>query len=143
MTDERRALVLPDIRDWVSTVPGLTAFDVMHGHAQMHALAVAVAAAFTGHDFILSPVAPITAFAAELAYPTDDPQKPLDHTGFTLPYNMSTHPAATVNCGFSTEDLPIGLQIAAPRFNDLAALRLAAYVDAQTTHRPWPTVLSA
>jgi aspartyl-tRNA(Asn)/glutamyl-tRNA(Gln) amidotransferase subunit A len=143
MTDERRALVLPDIRDWVSTVPGLTAFDVMHGHAQMHALAVAVAAAFTGHDFILSPVAPITAFAAELAYPTDDPQKPLDHTGFTLPYNMSTHPAATVNCGFSTEDLPIGLQIAAPRFNDLAALRLAAYVDAQSTHRPWPTVLSA
>ncbi|WP_328326019.1 amidase [Kribbella sp. NBC_00382] len=137
---DRSAKVLPEIRRWVSTAGELTAFDVFHGYSQMHAMAVAVDTAFADYDFILSPVAPITAFAAELAYPTDDPLKPFEHIAFTVPYNMSTHPAATVNCGFSSTGLPIGLQIAAPRFNDLAALRLAAYVDAQTPHRPWPSM---
>jgi aspartyl-tRNA(Asn)/glutamyl-tRNA(Gln) amidotransferase subunit A len=138
LPEENRAKVLPEIRRWVSTATDLTAFDVFHGHSQMHAMAVAVDTAFATHDFILSPVAPITAFAAELAYPTDDPLKPFEHIAFTVPYNMSTHPAATVNCGFSTEGLPIGLQIAAPRFNDLAALRFAAFVDSQSPRRPWP-----
>ncbi|NEA30097.1 amidase [Streptomyces sp. SID13031] len=140
LPEDRRAKVLPEIRRWVSTATDLTAFDVFHGHTQMHAMAVAVDKAFADYDFILSPVAPITAFAADLAYPTDDPLKPFEHIAFTVPYNMSTHPAATINCGFSTTGLPIGLQIAAPRFNDLAALGLAAFVDsAQPDHRPWPS----
>lgn len=140
LPEDRRAKVLPEIRRWVSTATDLTAFDVFHGHSQMHAMAVAVDTAFANHDFILSPVAPITAFPADLAYPTSDPLKPFEHIAFTVPYNMSTHPAATVNCAFSTEGLPIGLQIAAPRFNDLAALGLAAYIDSQIpTHHPWPT----
>ncbi|GAA0932058.1 amidase [Kribbella koreensis] len=139
LPEDRRTKVLPEIRRWVSTATELTAFDVFHGYSQMHAMAVAVDAAFATYDFILSPVAPITAFPAELAYPTDDPLKPFEHIAFTVPYNMSTHPAATVNCGFSSTGLPIGLQIAAPRFNDLAALRLAASVDSLVPdHRPWP-----
>ncbi|MEV8376610.1 amidase [Kribbella sp. NPDC056861] len=139
LPEDRRAKVLPEIRHWVSTADTLTAFDVFHGYSQMHAMALAVDAAFATYDFILSPVAPITAFPAELAYPTDDPLKPFEHIAFTVPYNMSTHPATTVNCGFSTDGLPIGLQIAAPRFNDLAALSLAGFVDSVVpTHRPWP-----
>ncbi|WP_020392449.1 amidase [Kribbella catacumbae] len=138
LPEDRRAKVLPEIRRWVSTANDLTAFDVFHGHSQMHEMAVAVDAAFATYDFILSPVAPITAFAADLAYPTADPLKPFEHIAFTVPYNMSTHPATTVNCGFSAEGLPIGLQLAAPRFNDLAALRLAEFIE--PTHMPWPTV---
>jgi aspartyl-tRNA(Asn)/glutamyl-tRNA(Gln) amidotransferase subunit A len=51
---------------------------------------------------------------------------------------MSTHPAVTVNCGHTEAGLPIGLQIAAPRFQDLRALALAAYLETilPTT---WPT----
>jgi aspartyl-tRNA(Asn)/glutamyl-tRNA(Gln) amidotransferase subunit A len=138
LREDRRAKVLPEIRQWVSTANNLTAFDVFHGYSQMHAMAAAVDAAFATYDFILSPVAPITAFPAELAYPTDDPLKPFEHIAFTVPYNMSTHPATTVNCGFSTAGLPIGLQIAALRFNDLAALSLAGFVAAQTPQRRWP-----
>ena len=129
LPEDRRAKVLPEIRRWVSTANDLTAFDVFHGHSQMHAMAVAVDEAFASYDFILSPVAPITAFPAELAYPTADPLKPFEHIAFTVPYNMSTHPAATVNCGFSTDGLPIGLQTRRPRFNDLAALALADLID--------------
>ncbi|MDX6248690.1 MAG: aspartyl-tRNA(Asn)/glutamyl-tRNA(Gln) amidotransferase subunit, partial [Kribbellaceae bacterium] len=50
------------------------------------------------------------------------------------------HPAATVNCGYSTTGLPIGLQIAAPRFADLPALRLAAALTTLLpVPREWPT----
>ncbi|WBQ07804.1 amidase [Kribbella sp. CA-293567] len=140
LPEDLRAKVLPEIRRWVSTATELTAFDVFHGYSQMHAMAVAVDTAFAGYDFILSPVAPITAFPAELAYPTDDPLKPFEHIAFTVPYNMSAHPAATVNCGFSSENLPIGLQIAAPRFHDQAALSLATFIEsAVPARKPWPT----
>jgi aspartyl-tRNA(Asn)/glutamyl-tRNA(Gln) amidotransferase subunit A len=142
LPEDRRAKVLPEIRRWVSTATDLTGFEVFDGFSQMGAMAVAVDRAFATYDFILSPVAPITAFPAELAYPTDDPLKPFEHIAFTVPYNMSAHPATTVNCGYSSTGLPIGLQIAAPRFHDLPALGLAAaIITLQPEHRPWPTVL--
>jgi len=53
---------------------------------------------------------------------------------------MSGHPATSVNCGWSSDDLPIGLQIAGPRFEDLPVLRLAAALGSlQQNHRDWPT----
>jgi aspartyl-tRNA(Asn)/glutamyl-tRNA(Gln) amidotransferase subunit A len=139
LPEERRAKVLPEIRRWVSTAGDLSPFDVFHGFSQMGAMAVAVDNAFADYDFILSPVAPITAFPAELAYPTDNPLKPFEHIAFTVPYNMSGHPATSVNCGWSSDDLPIGLQIAGPRFDDMPVLRLAAALGSlQQIHRDWP-----
>jgi aspartyl-tRNA(Asn)/glutamyl-tRNA(Gln) amidotransferase subunit A len=66
--------------------------------------------------------------------------KPFEHIAFTVPYNMSAHPAASVNCGYSSTGLPIGLQIAGPRFHDLPVLQLAAFIESQTPHHPWPTL---
>jgi aspartyl-tRNA(Asn)/glutamyl-tRNA(Gln) amidotransferase subunit A len=137
LPEERRAKVLPQIREWVATASDLTASDVFTGYSQMGAMAAAVSRVFTTYDVILSPVAPITAFRAELAYPTDDPSKPFEHIGFTVPYNMSAHPATTVNVGWSASGLPIGAQIAVPHHQDLTALALAAYLD--TERRAWPT----
>lgn len=139
LPEERRAKVLPQIREWVSTAGDLSGFEVFQGYSQMAAMAAAVGQVFTSYDVILSPVAPITAFPAELAYPTDEPSKPFEHIAFTVPYNMSQHPATTVNAGWSTTDLPIGAQLAVPHHQDLTALALAAYLDnAQTKRRAWP-----
>ena len=57
----------------------------------------------------------------------------MHHIGFTLPYNMSEQPAASVNCGYTGIGLPIGLQIAGARFDDLGVLRVAR---AWGTHAP-------
>ncbi|TCC55095.1 amidase [Kribbella pittospori] len=139
LPEDRRAKVLPQIRSWVSTAGDLSGFDVFHGYSQMGAMAAAVTAIFTSYDVILSPVAPITAFPAELAYPTDDPSKPFEHIAFTVPYNMSAHPATTVNVGWSAAGLPIGAQLAVPHHQDLTALGLAGYLDSQRTERRnWP-----
>ena len=59
-------------------------------------------------DFVLSPVSPATAFAAEQAMPTDDPAHPFEHIAFTLPFNMSEQPAASINAGYGVGGLPIG-----------------------------------
>ncbi|ADB33670.1 Amidase [Kribbella flavida DSM 17836] len=138
LPEDRRAKVLPEIRRWVSTAADLTPFDVFHGYSQMQVMATAVDTAFADYDFLISPVAPISAFQAELAYPTNDPLKPFEHIAFTVPYNMSAHPALSVNCGWTTTGLPIGLQIAAPRFADHAALTLAAFIAEHTPTRVPP-----
>jgi aspartyl-tRNA(Asn)/glutamyl-tRNA(Gln) amidotransferase subunit A len=137
LPEDRRAKVLPQIREWVSTAGDLSGADVFQGYSQMGAMAAAVRQVFTTYDVILSPVAPITAFPAELAYPTDDPLKPFEHIAFTVPYNMSHHPATTVNAGWSSSGLPIGAQLAVPHHQDLTALALAAHLE--TNQREWPT----
>jgi aspartyl-tRNA(Asn)/glutamyl-tRNA(Gln) amidotransferase subunit A len=140
LPEVRRAKVLPEIRRWVGSAADLTGFEVFDGFSQLGAMAAAVDVAFADYDFVLSPVAPITAFAAESAYPTNDPARPFEHIGFTVPFNMSGHPAATVNCGWSAAGLPLGLQIAGHRFEDMAVLRLAAVVEAvRPERRAWPS----
>ena len=64
----------------------------------------------------------MTAFPAEWAMPSQDPLDPMPHIGFTVAFNMSGQPAASVNCGFSVEGLPIGLQIVGRRFDDVGVL---------------------
>ncbi|GAA0530550.1 amidase [Saccharopolyspora subtropica] len=137
---ERRAKVLPGIAQWATSARDFTAADIFHGFSQMDAISVAANRVVRDFDYVLSPVAPIPAFPAEQAYPTDDPMRPLEHIAFTLPYNMSGQPAVSVNCGWTPDGLPIGLQIAGRRFDDVGVLRLArAYEGLRGPQRPWPT----
>jgi aspartyl-tRNA(Asn)/glutamyl-tRNA(Gln) amidotransferase subunit A len=107
----------------------------------MDALAVGANRAITDHDYLLTPTAAIPAFAAELAYPTNDPDRPFEHIAYTLPFNMSGQPAISINCGYTTDGLPIGLQIIGHRFDDLGVLRVAAaYEHLRPTQRPWPVL---
>jgi aspartyl-tRNA(Asn)/glutamyl-tRNA(Gln) amidotransferase subunit A len=77
--------------------------------------------------------------AAEAPSPTNDPLRPLEHIGFTVPFNMSEQPASSVNCGYSASGLPIGLQIAGKRFDDLGVLRVSrAFEQIREPQRPWP-----
>ena len=47
--------------------------------------------------------------------------------------------AASINCGYTTEGKPIGLQIAGRRFDDLGVMRLARwYEQARDSQKPWP-----
>jgi aspartyl-tRNA(Asn)/glutamyl-tRNA(Gln) amidotransferase subunit A len=93
---QRQALVLPFIRDWVAAAAGFSAAQLFHGYSQFAALRDAAVAACEPFDFVLSPVAPGVAFAAEWAMPTNDPLRAMEHIGFTLPYNMSEQPAISV-----------------------------------------------
>ena len=139
LPEERRARVLPFIRAWVARGAALSAEQVFIGYSQMGAMRDAAVAAHRPFDFVLSPTAPIPAFAAELASPTDDPDRPLEHIGFTVAYNMSEQPAASIDCGHTRAGLPIGLQIAGKRHDDLGVLQMsAAWETMRPAPRPWP-----
>jgi aspartyl-tRNA(Asn)/glutamyl-tRNA(Gln) amidotransferase subunit A len=125
LPSERQARVLPYIRDWISTAATLGAAEVFTGYSQMQALRDAAVAAIQPFDYLLSPTSPVPTFPAEWASPLNDPQRPFEHIAFTLPYNMSDQPAVSIHCGMTADGLPIGLQIAGHRFDDLGVLQLA------------------
>ena len=136
---ERQALVLPYIRAWVASGAQLSAAELFHAHSQIAALRDAAIAACQPFDYLLSPVSPVPAFAAEWASPLNDPQQPFEHIAFTLPYNMSEQPAASINCGYTKAGLPIGLQIVGKRFDDLGVLQMAAaFEHMRGVQRAWP-----
>jgi aspartyl-tRNA(Asn)/glutamyl-tRNA(Gln) amidotransferase subunit A len=136
---ERRALVLPYITAWASGGEELSGARVFRGYSQMGAMREAAVAACAPYDFLLSPTAPMPAYAAELAGPTNDPTRPFGHIAFTLAFNMSEQPAASINGGYTASGLPIGLQIVGRRFDDLGVLQLArAWEKIRPEQRPWP-----
>ncbi len=140
LSADQRASVLPYIRDWADSAAGLSGTDVFRAMSQFHATRVATVHACNAFDYVISPTAPIAAFAAELPSPTNDPLRPLEHIAFTVPFNMSEQPAASINCGYTHGGLPIGLQIAGRRFDDLGVLQLSrAFEILRGPQRPWPT----
>ncbi len=135
-----RAQVLPYIQAWAEGGRDLSGGDVYRGLSQMGAIRDATLAATGAYDFVLSPVAPVAAFLADMASPLDDPARPFEHICFTVPFNFSEQPAASINAGYTAADLPIGLQIIGRRFDDIGVLSLAAAFERlRGPQRPWPS----
>ena len=136
---EQRAKVLPYIREWADSAAGFSGEHVFRAFSQFHATRVATVAACAPYDYVISPTAPNSPAAAEWPSPTNDPLRPLEHIGFTVPYNMSEQPAASINCGYTSSGLPIGLQIAGKRFDDLGVLQVSrAFEQIREPQRHWP-----
>jgi aspartyl-tRNA(Asn)/glutamyl-tRNA(Gln) amidotransferase subunit A len=136
---EAKARVLPYIQQWADSAAGLTGEAVFRAAHQFHLTRVAAVQACRPFDYVLSPVSPVPAPAAELPSPTNDPLRPLEHIGFTVPFNMSEQPAASINCGYTDDGMPVGLQIVGRRFDDLGVLQVAhAFEALRAPQRPWP-----
>jgi Asp-tRNA(Asn)/Glu-tRNA(Gln) amidotransferase A subunit family amidase len=140
LAPEKRAAILPFIREWAESADSFSGREVFCGFTQIPVMARAAVAATRRFDYILTPTAPMTAFPAEWASPSRDPLRPFPHIAFTVAFNMSGQPAASINCGFDDEGLPIGLQIVGRRFDDLGVLALArAYEGIRSAEmRAWP-----
>ncbi len=134
-----KARVLPYIQQWANSAAGMDGQAVYKATAQFHATRLATVQACNPFDYVISPTSPVPAFAAELPSPTNDPMRPLEHIGFTVPFNMSEQPASSINCGYTSSGLPIGLQIAGRRFDDLGVLQVSrAFEIIRGDQRPWP-----
>jgi aspartyl-tRNA(Asn)/glutamyl-tRNA(Gln) amidotransferase subunit A len=134
-----KARVLPYIQHWADSAAGMSGEAVFRAFHQFHLTRIATVNACRSFDYVISPVSPVPAFPAELPSPTNDPLRPLEHIGFTVPFNMSEQPAASINCGYTVEGWPIGLQIAGKRFDDLGVLQVAhAFEQIREPQRPWP-----
>jgi aspartyl-tRNA(Asn)/glutamyl-tRNA(Gln) amidotransferase subunit A len=140
LTPARRGKVLPFIAEWCSwRAAQFSGRDVMQAYTQVMSMREAAVAATEPYDFVLSPTSPILPYEAELAAPGNDPRDALPHIAFTVAYNMSEQPAASVNWSASGEGLPLGVQIIGHRFDDAGVLRLARLIEQlRPAQRRWP-----
>lgn len=138
---EQRAKVLPYIHQWAAGGAALSGEQVFRGYSQMGAIRDATVAATQRFDAVLSPVSPVVSFPAEWPGPTNDPARPFEHIAFTLPYNFSEQPAVALNGGYSADGLPIGIQLATRRHDDVGALRWArAWERLRPAQRAFPAL---
>jgi aspartyl-tRNA(Asn)/glutamyl-tRNA(Gln) amidotransferase subunit A len=93
--------------------------------------------AFRQVDVIVSPTAPTTAF--RVGEKIDDPLQMYLSDVFTLAASLAGVVGAVVPCGFDRSNLPIGLQVIGPAFNEPTVLRAAhAYQQATDWHTRKP-----
>ena len=92
---------------------------------------------FSRVDFLITPTVPYDPPPARGPFPETTEgrkQPPAGVAAFTIPFNLSWHPAATLRAGFSKRGLPVGLQIVGPRHRDDLVLRAALAFERE---RPW------
>jgi aspartyl-tRNA(Asn)/glutamyl-tRNA(Gln) amidotransferase subunit A len=90
--------------------------------------------AFQRCDAIVTPTSPTAAFA--LGAKAQDPLQMYLADVFTISANLAGIPGISVNCGFTSGGLPIGLQILGKPFDETTILK-AAHAYEQAT--PWRT----
>jgi aspartyl-tRNA(Asn)/glutamyl-tRNA(Gln) amidotransferase subunit A len=140
LPEERRSKVLPYIHDWARKGAAVSGIEAVAGLNSTFELRRACARLFTELDVVISPVTPNISFPAAWASPLNDPERPFEHICYTLPWNMSEQPAISLNCGFSGDGMPLGVQIITRRFCDWQALALARWYETRRgTPIKWPT----
>jgi aspartyl-tRNA(Asn)/glutamyl-tRNA(Gln) amidotransferase subunit A len=82
--------------------------------------------AFSDFDVVVSPTLPT------LPIPISDAEASFALAHCTLPFNVAGLPAISIPCGYSSEGLPIGLQISGPALADSLVLAVAAAYEAAT-----------
>jgi aspartyl-tRNA(Asn)/glutamyl-tRNA(Gln) amidotransferase subunit A len=78
------------------------------------------------YDLLMTPTMPVTAFAVNENGAWGGDGVDIGWTPFTLTFNLTRQPAATIPCGLDREGLPIGLQIVGGHARDALVLRAAA-----------------
>ena len=139
LSHARQASVLPFIADWCRGGADVSGAMVVKAVNNYMAIRAAAVKATHGFDYVLSPVSPVPTYRAEWETPTNDVHRPLEHISFTMPYNMSEQPAASINCAYTQEGKPIGVQIAGRRFDDLGVMRISRWFETvRGPQKKWP-----
>lgn len=95
--------------------------------------------AFEQCDALLTPVAPTPAYKA--GENADDPLKMYLGDIFTVTANLAGICGISVPCGFTGNDLPVGLQVLGPAFQEETLLKVAhGYEQATDWHQRAPTL---
>ena len=103
-----------------------TAVDRMQAEIQRAQYGAKMDALLEEFDYIISPTVQISPFDAGNEVPEGKNFKTwIEWSSFSFPINLSQQPACSVPCGFTSESLPIGLQIIGARGDDSRVLSAA------------------
>jgi Asp-tRNA(Asn)/Glu-tRNA(Gln) amidotransferase A subunit family amidase len=106
----------------------LTPEDIYTAEIQREIIYDNICRHFKEFDILITPTMACPAFEIGLSSPSNIEGKEVS-TGawspYTHPFNMSGHPAASIPCGWSSDGLPIGMQIVGKRFDELTVLQVS------------------
>ncbi len=95
--------------------------------------------AFEKVDVLLTPTAPTAAF--KIGERTDDPLQMYLSDIFTITANLAGIPGLSLPCGFTKDELPIGLQILGKHFSEEIIFRVAYTYEQNTEwHKRKPSI---
>jgi aspartyl-tRNA(Asn)/glutamyl-tRNA(Gln) amidotransferase subunit A len=128
-----------DVRRRLQECESITAAEYAEHRHRARQWSRSLANTFKSFELILSPSTGTTAPSAsgEMIETTRHLAR------LTYPWSVAGLPALSVPCGFSDEGLPIGLQLAAPRFHEKSLIRAgAAYQRLTDWHAREPPLTS-
>jgi aspartyl-tRNA(Asn)/glutamyl-tRNA(Gln) amidotransferase subunit A len=95
--------------------------------------------AFEKIDAIVTPTSPTPAFRA--GEKTDDPLQMYLADIFTISVNLAGVPGVSIPCGFTSDNLPVGLQVIGKHFDEESILKVAfAYEQSTDWHKRKPNL---
>ena len=122
----------------------VSAAELIAGEAARIELARAMSLFHTRYDLLLTPTQPHTPVLANQPYHVAGNDRWTDATVYTVAFNYTGQPAATIRCGIAADGLPIGLQIIGPKYAEARVLRAArAYEKTQDLRWPPPALQRA
>jgi aspartyl-tRNA(Asn)/glutamyl-tRNA(Gln) amidotransferase subunit A len=106
-------------------------FDYLSAHTRRTELAQHMLRFHERYDLLLTPQMPIPAIEAGRVTPADGRfgDEWINWSPYTYPFNLTQQPAASVPCGFSSDGLPVALQIVGPARRDELVLRAARALE--------------
>jgi len=129
----------PDVRERLRLGAFVTGAEYLKGQRLRALFRDEVDQVFARLDVLLAPTTPTAATAVgQSEVRIGDGSFPVRPSliRYTRPFNLTGHPAASVPCGFTTDGLPIGLQIVGRPFDEATVLRVA---DAYQRLTDWHT----
>jgi aspartyl-tRNA(Asn)/glutamyl-tRNA(Gln) amidotransferase subunit A len=122
--EEKLALLDPNLRAIVEESRTMTRKDFQQATADRAAYGAAMKAFMADYDFLVTPTIAVPPFDTPHVTPFDPEGKLwMEWTPFTYPFNLTQQPAASVPCGFTSDGLPIGLQIVGRMGDDARVLQ--------------------
>ena len=108
----------------------VSVFDFLAAEAKRAENASYLSYLFEKYDVLIGPTMPVLPFECDDVIPKNYESKDLfSWTPFTYPFNLTKHPSSTINCGFSSSGLPVGIQVVAPHYEDKRCFQISAYLE--------------
>lgn len=117
----------PIIEGWTCDGEAATGVELYTAFNALQSMREKAMQLIQGHDFLLLPTSPITAFAADR--PSNNQDNIFEPWAYTFLFNLTEQPAASVPFGKDVDGLPIGIQIVGKRYDDVGVLESANILE--------------
>ncbi|MDF3073631.1 MAG: amidase [Alphaproteobacteria bacterium] len=134
---ERHALLDPHFLPLAQRGVSVSKEEYFAGHMARVDLGTRLERFFADWDLLLMPTMPVPPPLASTAYHVQGNDRWEHATPFTVPFNYTGQPGASIPCGIGKDGLPVGLQIVGPRFSERLILQAAAAYEAASP-MSWP-----